>query len=539
MDLRARILPPYTQRVDDLRHRLTRLLLAAGLVMLAMFMGLLIAMLPQQMVLIPAVPVLVLMGVALWMLPERDMHLDGKITGLYLVFFAVSLLWPDYVAFVFPGIGWISPMRLTMGLTFFLSLYALSSAPRMRREMLETASHFRPMWLSFIAFFIIQLLLTLGTARFDNRWVYINIFWYYMFLLTAWLFRQEGVPRRFAQIFPVATAIQGFYGIWEHQYGRPLWADHIPPFMQVDPVLLSTVLSPVSRAGSDVLRITSIYLTSITYAEFIALALPFVIFFMLFGKRLWARLATIPLVVLMLLNAVWTDSRSAMAGIVISLFGIVGLLSVRRYWRLRHQPDLLGAAAFWSFPAIAVAGLAAILAVDSLRVRVLGGAQHQSSNGARSEQWRIALHKLTENPIGHGPFSASEVVHYTNLAGKVTIDSFPIGLLMDYGVAGFLTFSAFFLAAAWLAVRTFMRADDSEEMLAAPVAVALIAFIVIKTVLFQSENHYLAFSLVGLAAALAWRQDQRLKAEAEAAAGARPAAPEALVRPVRPRGILI
>ncbi len=271
------------------------------------------------------------------------------------------------------------------------------------------------------------------------------------------------------------------------------------------------------------LRIGSIYATSLTYAEFIAIALPFVIFGLFYGRHLVARIAAFPLIILMLANAIFTNSRSAMVGVLISLFGLVALVTVQRFWKFRHQRDLLGAVLFWSYPAFAALGAVAVLVVPRLRVMVLGGGQHQASNSARSEQWRIAIGRLKENPIGHGHDSAGEVIGYINPAGVPTVDSYYIALLMDYGVLGFIAYGAFFIFAAFLAFRTFVRAETEEERLAGPLAISLTSFIVIKSVLMQQENHYLAFALAGMSAAIAWRQEVRLRAAARGEA--QPAAP--------------
>jgi O-antigen ligase len=164
--------------------------------------------------------------------------------------------------------------------------------------------------------------------------------------------------------------------------------------------------------------------------------------------------------------------------------------------------------------------------VPRLRMMVLGGGQHQASNNARSEQWRIALGRLKDNPIGHGQDSAGAVVGYVNQAGVSTVDSYYIALLMDYGVLGFVAYGAFYIFAAFLAFRTFVRAENEEERLAGPLAISLTSFIVIKSVLMQQENHHLAFALAGMSAAIAWRQELRLRAAArEAAQPAVPAAP--------------
>lgn len=508
---RARILPPYTRRIDDVPHRLRRIGMIAGLTMLGMMMGLMIAILPASMIGIPAAPVLLLMGLALWMAPEQEAWLDGAIYKLFFLFMTISFVWPDYVAFAMPGLGGVSFQRIAMGLVFFTSLYALSTSRRMRGEVGEVLTTFRPLLFCFLAFVCIQALMAFGTGKVTTRWFYTNIFWYYLFIISAWLFRTEGTPRRFFQIMLIGVAIQGLYGFWENAHAAPLWANHIPPLMSVDPSVQHVLESRTARGG-DAPRVKAVYLTPLTYAEFMAFVLPFCLYAMAFGKKLLWRIAALGLFILIFANIYMTDSRSGMVGLVIALLGVTGLWSVRRFWRYRAQRDLVGPAFVWSYPAIALVALAAILVVPPLRVAVLGGSEHVHSNNARDTQWDNALRVLAKNPIGHGPDSAGWTAGTRGTGGQLTIDSYAINLLMDYGVLGFFFYLLFFLIVTGLAIRTFWLSDDSEETLAGPVAVAMVSFLVIKYVLSQQENHYLIFALAGMALALYWRQQQRLKA---------------------------
>lgn len=516
MDPRARILPPYTRRLDTLSHRMKRVLLIAGLVVLAMFMGLATAILPPQLMFIPAAPVLLLMALALWMAPERELNLDTPIRKCFFVLLCVALVWPDYVAFVLPGLGNASPMRLVMGATFFISIYAFSTSPRVRGEAIETAGNFRPMWICFLIFVVVQALVTIGNGAVDSRWIFTSIFWYYMFILSAWVFRAEGTVRRFFQIVLVCAAIQGFYSLWQYHYMLPIWANHIPSFMRADPALIEHIFAPHFGRGLDTIRVSSIYATALSYAEFLAMALPFALYGVVHGTRMWARIAGVALIALMVSNAVMTDARSAMVGIVIALLGFTGLWSARRFWQYRRQRDLVGPSFLWSYPAMAGAALAAIIVHPRLRTMVLGGSQHQFSDAARETQWSLAIDRAMQNPFGYGPNSAGWALQYTNAAGHGTVDSFGINLLMDYGVLGFITLPLFFALAAGIAMWTYLHADNSEESLAGPVGISLLSFIVIKSQLSQQENISFGFMIAGIAAALAWRQAQRLQREARA-----------------------
>lgn len=534
MDPRARILAPYTGRIDDHRHRVRRALLLIGLTLLAMVMGFCFAILPSDMAVIPMAPVFLLAAIAIWIAPENDRHLDVPIRKIFFTYLLLSFLIPDYIAMTLPAVGWLSVNRLMMAILLFVSLYGFATSKRMRAETVEVLRVNKVMMWCFLIFFVLQLALGIVIMA-GTKWIFGNIFWYYNFILAVWLFRQPGAPRLLVQVILIGAAVQGLYGLYEYHNMAPWWAGRIPYWLQVDPVLLEKILTPKARYGEGV-RVGSIYLTALTYAEFIALAMPFAVYGVTFGKRQWARFAGLALIVLMLANGVYTDARSAMVGVIISLLGFTGLWALRRYQRTRADRDLLAPTILFGYPGAALFLLSMIMVHPRLRNMVLGGGEHQASNDAREVQWSMAIDRTLHNPFGYGPGRSGDVLGFKSPSGVTTIDSYPINLLLEYGVLGLVLFAVFFITAFWLAFRTFMLSDDSEETVAGPVAIALLSFIVIKLVLSQQENHYLTFILAGAAMALAWRQKQRLTAEHMAREKAIVAAPiEPAARPLPPR----
>lgn len=534
---RARILQPYTRRVDDTRHRASRVAVIGGLVLLAMLLGFIIAILPLRLLLVPMAPILLLAGVALWMAPDSEANYDATIRKLLLWLIGFAMVWPDYIAFTMPGIGWLSPQRLLMGLLFFVGLFALATSSGTRSHVKDVISHSPAVYWSFMAYFVLQLVLAFAWGELSSRFFFAQIFWYYMFVLAAWTFCQPNTARRLYQLMLIGLAVQCIYGYYEMRNGVPLWSGRIPSFLQVDPELLEKVLGYRPRAGTDKIRIASIYMTPITFAEFIAMSVPFAMLAMIRARKFWWRIAAAGLLVFAFMNGLWTDSRSAMVGFVIASVSMVGLWAWQRFRRLKAQRDIWAPAVIWAYPAGLMLVMSAILFVGRVRVAVLGGGQHANSNIAREAQWDKTFELLAKNPIGYGPFTAAERVNYTNRAGTLTIDGYMMNVLVDTGILGWILFIFFFLACAALGVRTFVNSANDEEDLGGPLAVALVSFLFVKMVLSQTENHYIAYMLAGCAVALHWRQQQRLKADARAPATAVPEPPP-LGGP-RPAGTMI
>ena len=90
MSARERILPPYTRRVDDLRHRVVRLVGTASVILLAILFGFVIGVFGMFGWFIPAIPVAILALVALWMAPDvgTDAESTQRIVPVLLDFFS-------------------------------------------------------------------------------------------------------------------------------------------------------------------------------------------------------------------------------------------------------------------------------------------------------------------------------------------------------------------------------------------------------------------------------------------------------------------
>lgn len=529
---RYTILEPYTRRVDDTRHRVSRVLLYAALITFAMVMGFTVALLPIDFLIVPLIPIILLFALALWMAPDIDPELDGAVRKLFLTFLAIAMVWPDYVAVTMPGIGWLSFARIAMGLSFLFGLYAIATSSRVRATIYDIISQVKPLYWSFLLLFILQWLLAFATASLTGRLLFAQIFWYYVFIVSAWVFAQDKSLRRLFQIMIIGAAIQCVYGLGEWFMQKPIWSDYIPPFMRIDPELLAGILGFTSRAGGQY-RIASIYLTSLTYAEAISIMLPFVMHAVFVARQTWLRFAAAALVIFLIVNGHLTDARSATIGSAVGVLGIIGLWGLRRYYTHYKERDIIAPALLSLYGFFVVVLTIGVLFFPRLNRMVFGGVEHAGSTESRDQQWAIAWQRLEANPFGYGPFQAADVVGFRN-GEFLTLDSYYINLLVDYGFVGFILFMGFFIIGFGMAVRCYVLAETEEEKIAAPIAVALLSFVIIKSVLSQTENHYLAYTLVGAVAALHWRQVQRTAKTAAARAApdaveggqiARPGAP--------------
>jgi O-antigen ligase len=78
--------------------------------------------------------------------------------------------------------------------------------------------------------------------------------------------------------------------------------------------------------------------------------------------------------------------------------------------------------------------------------------------------------------------------------------------MLEYGLLGFAVYMALFLRGAWTGgVNAFQAKPDPELLLLMPLSVALIDFLIVKSVLSQDHNHPLVYIMLGATVALAYR----------------------------------
>ncbi len=528
MSARERILPPYTRRVDDLRHRVVRLVGTASVILLAILFGFVIGVFGMFGWFIPAIPVAILALVALWMAPDVGTDAEKTIVRFYFLYIGVLLMWPNYLALNAPGLPWISFQRIAMFLLATVALYALATSSRMRGQFGDILGSQKVMT-RLLLFWIGWEVLMMGVGKFESasRWTSHLFIWYFFFLISAWVMTKPGNPQRLVKLILVAAAITSAVVIPEYRISKPIWADHIPSFLSIDPTILDSLLFGSVRLGEY--RSRSIFTNSLLYAEYLGMLLPFTLLAISWSKSAWRTVAAILLLALMITAGVLTQARSAMVALFATIPAFAGLWIWRRYRTTKGDRDLIAPAMLSMFPAAALTLAVAVLTLPRIRVMVLGGGAHQASDNAREAQWAMATPKVIRNPVGHGMGSIDQVVPYTNLAGKFTIDSYPINLLVEFGVPGFLLFVGFFVTAMVTGVRVYLNAESRDEMVAGAAAVGIMSLLLTRLILSTEGGQGLGFGYAGLIIGLWYLQRKRLAA----------ANPVAATQPLRPAPALV
>jgi hypothetical protein len=533
--LRRRPRPPVLKTYTDLRTPYRRLLWFAFPLILFFFCltyGFFFALTAPYLIVPFSTPIVALMLLSIWALPDRA-HAPTKSMEFFFCSLVISLiLWPNYLALALPGLPWITMLRLTGFPMVFMLLICLSTSPTFRRELYETITAVPWLWPCFIAFIVMHFI----TIPFNNsppaafqRALLQQVNWTAMFLVGAWVCRTPGrVTRLIALLLFMAVPIM-LVSVLEAREKAVLWAGHVPSFLKVDDPVAALILSATTRSATGLYRVKATFSTPLGLAEYLALMTPFALFLAMTAKRFSLRIFGLLMLPALFYCIRLTDARLGVVG-----FG-VSLLLYFLFWGLqrlmRDRRDLFAAAVVYAYPAIFCAFAGAVMSVRPLYRMVFGDGAQAASNEARKNQLRMGLPKIAQNPIGHGPGGSGDAMGYG--AGEfITVDNYYLTLGLDYGVIGFASFLAIFLLAATHAAYGGVRSvnpRDKEIVLAIPIAIALTAFLVIKIVFSQPDNHPFIYMLLGAAVALVYRS--RIEAAAASA--------EAQATTVHSRGSLV
>ncbi len=509
----ARVLPQYfTPEYHPWWPIVTIALFLTGVV-LAMFTGLFVAVGGTLALKFVGFPLGIFAVLILWLLPDVSKVANPPFEKLIVTYLVLMAFWPSYIAIVIPGLPWMTPQRIVLGVMLLMMLTHMPQYAETRRKiwaLLSYDQHATRMYLVYLALAV--LVLPLGRDPLDSLTygVLQETLSLAPVVAAAWVMSDPEKVLRINRVIVVCGIYTMVVAVVENHMQVPPWANYIPSFMQIDPNALEGILSPQARVGDYRYRIRSVFPIVLYYTMYLNLLLPLIIYaaWQMRRRYTFVAIALVPLV----LHTIWfANARTAFIPLFTSLLGITGLAIVRTMFFRKGGDHLnkvlmVGGLVF----AVAIVG-GALAGSHRLQMYTFGGGQHAASNDTRDQQWNNAWRQLAKNPIGTGLGSSPLLVGtYNSKSSNPIIDSLWINQLVDVGFAGFACFFGFFLRSAWIGIRVYMRSDNETEDQAGIMALAVLNFVICSSVVSFNDNNYLSTLLAVGIFALARRQDQRL-----------------------------
>lgn len=498
------VLPPFLPVRAPARRAVARAAFVVACLVLGFVYGFVFAVFPPSFMVYMAIPVVMLALVVIWALPDQGRAPDRLLERLFFAYMVIIVLWPIYLAVQLPGLPWLSLRRLAAFPMALILLICLSVSARFRTELAAALNGMPGLWKMMAAFIVVQIVTIVPSrAPFGSLNIFLNnlVLWFGAFYAAAWVCARDGRAAKFGNYLIGMALVLGAMGLAEAYNEQILWARHIPSFLAVTDESVQRTLSGDFREGAY--RVTGTYTVSLALAEYLALVTPFVLQKIAERPGLGAKLLYAGIDVLLLVIIILTRSRLGIVG-WLAAHMVWGCIWAYRRWR-SDKSDVLGPALAFAIPALALAFGVAMFTVDAIRFRTIGGGSTGFSDQARWEQLDGTWPLVLRNPIGYGTGQSGEVLGFRTPGGQVTVDTYIVTLLLDYGVIGFCLFLGIFGLAVATMLRISLRPRGREIDLAMPVCAALVAYLVVRLVFAQDDNAPLVYMMLGLASAIAYK----------------------------------
>lgn len=484
-----------------------RALIAFGaLFMVALILGMAVAWLPAARLSLLVIPVVALSVMIIWVLPEGAKPPVRLMEAMFFAYFVALTLWPYYLALDIPGFPLIEIRRVFIALAIVAMMISLSISPDFRvrlRSLIAGSPLIFALYAGFVATQLISLPLARDPGISISAFVRDQMGWTAVLLIASYTFSRKGGIARWSGVLRAMAIFMSFLAFAEFKNKSVLWANHIPSFLTMNDPVIIRLLTPSFRGNAY--RVIGPFPVSLSLAEWLALTMPFFLYYMIFGKNLIARAICLVADVLVFVAILSTQARIGLVGMLIAHAVFVGAWALRAR-RLNRGSSLLPTAVLAAYPVILVTLVAAVLTIPALTVRVLGGGAQAASTDARGEQFNLAWPMILGRPFnGHGVGNAALTVNWTSPGGQVSLDSYIITLLVDYGFIGFALYVALIGTAIVQGFQLSSTSEDDEIGYSSAAAVGLCIWATCQFVLSQEDNASLIFMLIAVIVAARWR----------------------------------
>jgi hypothetical protein len=261
------ILKPYTRRRGP--NWVQRAVLGFALVALAASYGLMLSILPLQLLVLPLVPILLGVALILWLLPDIGGVQEAWMRTSLQWYVLLNVLWPTYVAINAPGLPWISGTRVALFALISTALlnYATSSDFRGRiAEALTTIPMVQKPFRTFWGATAFALLISVEPFVSLRKFVSNQLFWTAMLALSAWLAITPGFAASVGRTLGWTIMVVGALAVNEYRVGGVVWLPYLPGWLTADQGLLELVSGFNGRAGTGEYRVRGTFSGALYFA---------------------------------------------------------------------------------------------------------------------------------------------------------------------------------------------------------------------------------------------------------------------------------
>ena len=436
--------------------------------------------------------------------PER--LLKGMLNILLLLWG----VWPAYLSYKVGSLPDINPVRLVYWTLIAVWLYSMTASKSFRSALFERVKSFKIFFWVITAFTLWQIVS--GFA--SEYWSYSAYFaikallpGYVVFLIAVSVYRSLAELERAVIVVVIAAVIASLIGFAEAVHGSNLFLRFFPS----DPEQLQSlawILVEKSREG--VLRVSSTFAHPLALAEYLSMCLPLAAYLMLKGAtrtRRWLGLLAIPVIAAAIYLTHARSALIAVGAVTIIYATVAGLSGMQQGRRFAHS--LLGA---FVLVVVVVSGIAAIgSAMELAQGRTVA---ERGSTQARVIMYQRGMAAIEKQPVlGYGPGVAAYTIGRLPGQSTLTIDSYFLTVVLESGVLGLILYAWLLLYPIYHGAHLAIVERNHFGWLGLSLALALLAFLIEKTVLSLTNNFDFSWVLAGMLLTVVWLRNQAEGAE--------------------------
>ena len=426
----------------------------------------------------------------------------ASIRRLLSVLLVVWVAWPSYLSYHgLPGPG-VNPTRLVYWSLVGLWFFWFVASRDLRMQLSARIATFRPFFLMLWLYLGWSLLCAiLSESPFHSLYYLVKLMVgpVLIFFIALSCLRDRRDVDFALMLMVVAALIASGVGMLEAVKKTNLFYEIVPSlFPQGDEgaeFWAEKLASDKSRAGAY--RVMSTFTHPLTFGEYLALSLPLAVYLVMFAKQGWRRLLGLIALPAIMVGLYVAHTRSPLlaAGVVVlGLSGFLGALAMRQ-----KRSFAVSAVGFFVLVALAFS----VVAFVGFAMELAAGRNVEEAGSTFSRivmfQRGIAL-TLDQPLVGYGPGLAAFTLGYLPGFTVLTIDSYYLTVAMESGLPGLALFLGLLGYPIIRGLITSLRSPWKDGARVAVIALALLGFAVVKSVLSLTSNLDAVFLLIALLA---------------------------------------
>lgn len=451
------------------------------------------------------IPFLMLLVIVVFGLVARSSELisenfRGRWLTLLIVVFS---FWPSYMLFKYGGFPAVDARKIASGLSIATFVYLWVSRNHAFSQKLHgPTEHLRTGIILIFLLITWQLMSSIiSVAPIASLvlvvWDFVNYFFF--FILGALVFRGVKIEHRFISVLLIVSLPIFIFSIAEWAIGKNILVAIAPrneEFAEFNAMLA------IERVRDGFFRAQGTFEHPLVLAEFSAMVSCFSMAALLFPGTRNRRLIGFITLILAVISAWLSGSRSAFMAIGVGLTVVVSLSIFHAKVKVGKMAGSMRKMLF----ILSLCGVAALSLPVALQLSQGKTISESSSTEGRIYMLRVGVPSVLSNPfLGLGPGSAGSVASIKTGAGITTLDNHLLAIAIDTGVIGLFLYLASLIYPAWMAITRLAHGAGHSSIFLAGGAGAIGSFIVTRSILAIPYNQVFAFLIAGMLVAAASR----------------------------------